>query len=1009
MSAVTPGGRAQVVALLRELAEDVPLDGKRLHTLGEWLIEACDATARREAGGEDDEHDWTSLCGLVQEIVARVELGLDRQAIVPSSVPASTTLLDPHHGLAESLAKAYALLRSHAESAWPGRRGHADDHEAALRRLQDLASRICEGSGDATKDDREANLYAKTELGRAIASHLVSLGTSRCEGLAVAKQEALETAIELMYGCVANLAEVLGTLNSGGGGLGFLDFLGSCQDYQRQLHFLNMAYRLHKHSSKKANGSSKDCRQFLDQDFGPFGGGYFSGKYKTHQEMNEAGMRLLNAFNAKHSDHIRSFKVRSVAVASDRASCGDPGKSLGTKKQTLVVFGGSLVTLFVTAGAKDCGDLVELPLSKVKGAELVESRRGACRTYNLYVTAAVNPDRLATSLEPGEETVILLTGAKKDMEGIKGACFSSRAHLEPASPVAYERPSQRQKLSIGTLHDTTGWSPSSEREAEAEVEADNPSDLEKTFIPGRALGVYWDGDDCYYYGKVSECNEGEVLIEYDDGEEEWIVPSERKIVFHGDKQQEKSPTPGGTSSLAEEEASEKPESSNKRRKQAHASQSRSMPKPSHVKSRKPEAPAQKKLGTVTKRPVKRKIDLSPQSDREEYLGSGSKESGHPTDSEDLPSDCNADDSWQPSGYAQARPPQRRREIAAKTHKRKPSVAKVAKRKPAASPKVCPPSPPPALRYNERGQADSIEDSMTPEETVMPKCAPSAKRAKSKTPNRSAQKKKACAKLKDSRTKAKRSNLKRKLPTPSPELSTRSESELTPDDSSSPDFTLSDTNSQQDKSSDEDLRDDMKIDDLGLPGRKDPKSRASDIFGDLDSSLLTGSTGSESDMRALSDLIQTIMTARKEKRGRKKQKMEEAFAAKVQGDSKKLEGFIDGAIEESHQFCQDVYAGITKEFDDIDAKVKRCVVEFNEEMQSLSRGYRKFLDSIGQRERDVESFAQMKIKHAKDLTVKARSRAEELMKRTRAKMEELDKKKDSSQQISQLLSALMAEG
>ena len=47
MSAVTPGGRAQVVALLRELAEDVPLDGKRLHTLGEWLIEACDAARLR--------------------------------------------------------------------------------------------------------------------------------------------------------------------------------------------------------------------------------------------------------------------------------------------------------------------------------------------------------------------------------------------------------------------------------------------------------------------------------------------------------------------------------------------------------------------------------------------------------------------------------------------------------------------------------------------------------------------------------------------------------------------------------------------------------------------------------------------------------------------------------------------------------------------------------------------------------------------------------------------------
>ena len=66
------------------------------------------------------------------------------------------------------------------------------------------------------------------ELGRAIVSPRL-LGTSRCEGLAVAKQELWTH--RLMYGCVAN-SRGAGTLNSGGGGLGFLDFLGSCQDYQ---------------------------------------------------------------------------------------------------------------------------------------------------------------------------------------------------------------------------------------------------------------------------------------------------------------------------------------------------------------------------------------------------------------------------------------------------------------------------------------------------------------------------------------------------------------------------------------------------------------------------------------------------------------------------------------------------------------------------------------------------------------------------------------------------------
>ena len=88
-------------------------------------------------------------------------------------------------------------------------------------------------------------------------------------------------------------------------------------------------------------------------------------------------------------------------------------------------------------------------------------------------------------------------------------------------------------------------------------------------------------------------------------------------------------------------------------------------------------------------------------------------------------------------------------------------------------------------------------------------------------------------------------------------------------------------------------------------------------------------------------------------------------------------------------------------------MKSCVAAFNKEMQALSRTYSKFLESIKTKEREVDLFVQEKVKSARDLTVRARSKAEELMQRTKQKIAELENNKESSHQISQLLNALMA--
>merc|ERR1712072_1312951 len=138
------------------------------------------------------------------------------------------------------------------------------------------------------------------------------------------------------------------------------------------------------------------------------------------------------------------------------------------------------------------------------------------------------------------------------------------------------------------------------------------------------------------------------------------------------------------------------------------------------------------------------------------------------------------------------------------------------------------------------------------------------------------------------------------PTPSPELEeSQTESDYTEDSSGPGGSSLSDT-----KSSDEEIRE-LGLGPAAAKERLKKKERkrgpgspfndffsglaasvqqieqgknSSEVFDDLESSLLTASTGSDADMSALSDLIQSILAARKEQKG-KKRKMEESFEIK----------------------------------------------------------------------------------------------------------------------------------
>jgi len=185
--------------------------------------------------------------------------------------------------------------------------------------------------------------------------------------------------------------------------------------------------------------------------------------------------------------------------------------------------------------------------------------------------------------------------------------------------------------------------------------------------------------------------------------------------------------------------------------------------------------------------------------------------------------------------------------------------------------------------------------------------------------------------------------------------------------------------------------------------------AGDPASDIDEpSVLTKSSGEESQMHALHKMIEQILSSRKEKKARRKRKVVDSFESKLQVDAQRLKGYFGKATEEALEFCSDVHSDVTKEFDAINANMKRCINKFTSELEGISRGYYKFLASIKERERLVDSFAEDKISHARDLVKKAKTRAEILRAKTKEKLDELNQKKDSIPQISSLLNTLLME-
>ena len=179
--------------------------------------------------------------------------------------------------------------------------------------------------------------------------------------------------------------------------------------------------------------------------------------------------------------------------------------------------------------------------------------------------------------------------------------------------------------------------------------------------------------------------------------------------------------------------------------------------------------------------------------------------------------------------------------------------------------------------------------------------------------------------------------------------------------------------------------------------------------DLEASLLTSSTGGEADVVALGELVQRIMAARREKKSKKRKKMVESFQDKLDQDYKTLQGHVDKAVKDSTAFSSEVLADLEKEFGALDSRMKKCVSVFSKEIQALSKRYTKFTATIGEKQKEVDSFVRHRMETSRDLVVKAKSRADNLRAHIVRKIQALDTKKDSSiPEISNLLTALMSE-
>ena len=178
--------------------------------------------------------------------------------------------------------------------------------------------------------------------------------------------------------------------------------------------------------------------------------------------------------------------------------------------------------------------------------------------------------------------------------------------------------------------------------------------------------------------------------------------------------------------------------------------------------------------------------------------------------------------------------------------------------------------------------------------------------------------------------------------------------------------------------------------------------------DTEPSLFTTSTGEETEINALHQMIQQILTSRRDKKARRKKKVVESFKMQLEEDSKRLKSFVASAVQDSMDFCSDVHTDIAKEFETINAKMQKSIEKFSNEIQALSKHYSKFVHNIEKKQKDVDCYTEKKLKHSRDCVMKVKSKAEALMLTTKQKIEKLNKKKDSIPQISSLLNTLMME-
>ena len=284
---------------------DYEIGGDLLHGLGERLREACRAGSRTN-----------DACRLLTAVLRFVDRGLPRE----TDVPASTVILDPNNGVVETLGDLFDFFCGGNEDDWIST---CDEHEyeLALRKLTELVFNIT-----SEEEDPNNKLFAKKVFGETCLDSVVALGTRPGESLALAKRDALQTVIELVHHRDENLRRVSASLSRLGHT--FADFLSACCDYETQVSYLNIAWRLHRHASrqsKKRLNSGPEWETlgaFVDQDFSVFGDhDFFRTKFPSHREMQNVCKRLLDAFNAEANAKIRTFKAKAVAVAEAEEVC----------------------------------------------------------------------------------------------------------------------------------------------------------------------------------------------------------------------------------------------------------------------------------------------------------------------------------------------------------------------------------------------------------------------------------------------------------------------------------------------------------------------------------------------------------------------------------------------------------------------------------------------------------------------------------------------------------------